>query len=219
MRKLLLLTIVLGALALTGCQTAAVAVTPAPVSPTPEAVMTDEPMTEEADTMTDEPMTEEAMTEEAAASADTMARPDWHNLTLTNARTGATFTLADFAGQTVLVEPMATWCSNCRAQLGNVASAAQQLDGQPVTFIALSVAENISDADLAAYAERQSFPFIFAVATPELLSALTENFGRAAITPPSTPHFIIAPDGSVSDLFTGSKNSADLVTLLTAAGA
>ncbi len=158
----------------------------------------------------------EAMT--APGVSDTMARPAWHSIALTDARTGAAFTLADFAGQTVLVEPMATWCSNCRAQLGSVARAAQQLEGQPVTFIALSVAENISDADLAAYAERQGFPFIFAVATPEMLAALTENFGRAAITPPSTPHFIIAPDGSVSELFTGAKSAADLVALLTTTG-
>ncbi|KPK07150.1 MAG: hypothetical protein AMJ56_13680, partial [Anaerolineae bacterium SG8_19] len=62
------------------------------------------------------------MADQAEEMADDMAgdeavgadRPAWQQLTLTNARTGETFTLADFGGQTVFVEPMATWCSNCR---------------------------------------------------------------------------------------------------------
>ena len=33
-----------------------------------------------------------------------------------DARTGQTFTLADLQGKTVYVEPMATWCTNCRQQ-------------------------------------------------------------------------------------------------------
>jgi hypothetical protein len=36
-------------------------------------------------------------------------RPDWLTMPLTNARSGETFTLADFAGKTVFVHPMATW--------------------------------------------------------------------------------------------------------------
>ena len=51
----------------------------------------------------------------------------WQDLPLTNAQTGETFSLADFAGQTVYVEPMATWCANCRQQLGNVNEAKMQL--------------------------------------------------------------------------------------------
>lgn len=52
---------------------------------------------------------------------------DWRTLPLTDARTGDTFTLA---GQTVYVEPMATWCVNCRQQLGRVGEAKAQLDAQ-----------------------------------------------------------------------------------------
>jgi peroxiredoxin len=134
-----------------------------------------------------------------------------------NAATGEPFTLADFAGRTVLVEPMATWCSNCRRQLGNVSQARMQLDEEQFVVIALSVAENIEDADLAAYAQRENFDFVFAVANEQMLSALSDNFGRGAITPPSTPHFIISPDGTTSELLTGSKSASTLVTLLTEA--
>ncbi|MBK8035357.1 MAG: redoxin domain-containing protein [Chloroflexi bacterium] len=101
--------------------------------------------------------------------------PAWQTLPVTNARTGETFTFADFAGQTVFVEPMATWCSNCRQQLGNVRSAREQL-GENVIFVALSVETNISSADLAAYADTNSFEWHFAVMTPELLGELVNAF-------------------------------------------
>src|SRR3982751_6100106 len=53
----------------------------------------------------------------ARAGAD---RPIWMSTSLTNAETDATFTLGDFPEKTVYVELMATWCTNCRLQQGNV---------------------------------------------------------------------------------------------------
>ena len=47
--------------------------------------------------------------------------------------TDQTFTLADFAGKTVYVEPMATWCTNCRQQLGNVTEAKAELEAMAVS--------------------------------------------------------------------------------------
>src|SRR5689334_14222167 len=47
-------------------------------------------------------------------------RPAWLSLPLANARTGEAFTLADLGGKTVYVEPMATWCTNCRQQMGTI---------------------------------------------------------------------------------------------------
>ena len=37
--------------------------------------------------------------------------PAWQTSILSDARTGQSFTLADFTGKTVFVDPMATWCS------------------------------------------------------------------------------------------------------------
>lgn len=131
---------------------------------------------------------------------------DWQTLPLTDARTGETFTLADLEGGTVYVEPMATWCVNCRQQLGRVGEAKAQLDAQvegEVTFVALSVETTLSAEDLARYADEQGFDFTFAVMSPELLRALAAEFGQSVATPPATPHFIIYPDGSTSDLLTG----------------
>lgn len=125
----------------------------------------------------------------------------WQDLPLTDARTGETFTLGELEGY-VYVEPMATWCSNCRQQLGNVRDAAAQLEDE-VTFVALSVETTLQAEDLARYADEQGFDFKFAVMSPEVLRALVAGFSRTISIPPSTPHFIIYPDGSTSDLMTG----------------
>lgn len=141
--------------------------------------------------------------------------PEWLALPLTNARSGETFTLADFSGKTVFVETMATWCSNCRRQLQNVSAAKGQL-GDDVIFVALSVETNISDAELARYADNEGFDWLFAVATPELLQKLADEYGRAILNPPSTPHFIVRPDGSTTDLVTGIDSPDTLVNDLLA---
>lgn len=139
----------------------------------------------------------------------------WQELPLTNARTGETFTLADFAGKTVFVEPMATWCTNCRRQLRNVREARAQLEGEEVIFVALSVETNLSADALAEYAEEQGFDWTFAVMTPELLRALVASFGRLIAAPPATPHFVIDPDGSVSELSTGGKSAEQILVEVT----
>ena len=144
-------------------------------------------------------------------------RPGWQTLPIVNARTGETFTFADFAGQTVFVEPMATWCTDCRQQLGNVRSAREQL-GDDVVFIALSVETNISAADLAAYADENGFEWHFAVMTPELLAELVNAFGRTISNPPSTPHFIIRADGTTTPLVTGVESAAEIVAQVQAEG-
>ncbi len=125
----------------------------------------------------------------------------WKDLPLTDARTGETFTLGGLEGY-VYAEPMATWCSNCRQQLGNVRDAAAEL-GDEVTFVALSVETSLKAEDLARYADEERFDFKFAVLTPELLRALAAEFGQSVAVPPSTPHFIIRPDGTTSELLTG----------------
>jgi len=188
-----------------------------------EEEMSDEDMTEEAEDMeTEEEMeaTEEAAvpsdTDEAEAVSVAYSGPEWTTLPLVNARTGETFTLADLAGKTVFVEPMATWCSNCRAQQGRVSQAMANLGEEDFVFISLSVEGSaVSDADLASYADRNSFPQIFVVATPELLNALVDQFGRGITNPPSTPHFILSPTGGVSDLSTGSKSADAIIAQVT----
>lgn len=156
-------------------------------------------------------------TDETAMSGEqTMALSAWATLPLVNARTGETFTLADLSGKTLFVEPMATWCTNCRRQLTNVREAQAQL-GDNVVFIALSVETNLTPADLAQYADKEGFDWLFAVMSPEILRELSAEFGQTIANPPSTPHFLILPDGSTTDLVTGIEPASDLVQRIQAA--
>jgi thiol-disulfide isomerase/thioredoxin len=167
----------------------------------------DSMMAEEDSMMTDE---------DDRAGHNLVDLPAWQTIVLTDARTGESFSLADFMGKTVFVEPMATWCTNCRQQLGNVNQVAAQA-GDEVVFVALSLETNLNPADLSLYAESAGFDWLFAVMTPEMLQSLSDTFGRSITSAPSTPHFFIRPDGSHTDLATGIKSPAELQERLQAA--
>ena len=112
---------------------------------------------------------------------------------------------------------MATWCTNYRRQLGNVAQAQAQLAGdENFVFVAISVETNIDDSKLATYTQNTGFDWPFAIATPDLLLALVEEYGRTITNPPSTPHFIIRPDGSTTELVTGFEGPETIITQLQA---
>lgn len=156
------------------------------------------------------------MSDDSQMADDTMGMElaAWQQVELTDVDSGDSFTLADFAGKTIFVETMATWCSNCRQQLNNVAQARTQLSGDEIVFIALSVETNIEQAALAQYQQNEGFDWLFAVATPELLQMLSDDFGRAVLNPPSTPHFIIEADGTIGDLVTGIESADQLLASL-----
>lgn len=176
--------------------------------------MTDSMMMTETHAMTESMMMTEthAMTESAAAEPAMMKelRP-WQTMALTNARTGEPFTLADFAGKTIFVEAMATWCPKCREQLINVKSAVARANPESAVFVAISVETDLDPATLAQYADDNGFDWTFAVATPEMVQALAETFGQTIANPPATPHFLIFPDGSHSDLVTGYESGDQIL--------
>lgn len=158
--------------------------------------------------------------EAAPAVAPAAERPAWHALPLTDARTGQTFTLADLAGKTVYVEPMATWCTNCRQQLSLIRDQVRgQVDPEQVVFVGLSVETNLTSETLAAYTDTNGFDWTFAVMTPELLQGLASQFGRTVTNPPAVPHFIIGPDGTTSDLTTGQQSAEQILERLSLAAA
>lgn len=182
-----------------------------------EEMMDDESMDEDEhmdeEMMEDESMDEEMMDDESMDEEMMMDGPEWLSLTIEDARTGETFTFADFSGQTVYVEPMATWCTNCRRQLNTISEGQAQIP-EDVVLIGLSVEPNLANDVLAGYANNQGYNFLFAVATPELVEALVGEYGRTVTNPPSTPHFIIRPDGTVSELSTGFHTVEEIVTQL-----
>ncbi len=176
------------------------------------AEMEDDAMDDTHDDMAE--MEDDAMAGEEESMADTSAAmmelPLWQTLPITDVATGESFTLGDFQGQTVFVEPMATWCSNCRTQQGNVIQAKTQV-ADDVVFIGLSLETTLPDEDLARYAKGNGFDWTYAVMSEELLSALAGEFGRTITSAPSTPHFIIRPDGSFTELSTGIDSPAEIV--------
>ena len=144
------------------------------------------------------------------------AVPAWQTIALTNAATGEQFTLADLGGKTLFVEPMATWCGNCRTQQGHVREAKAQL-GEEVVFIGLSLETTLPAADLAGYAQDNGFDWTYAVMSQELLQGLADEFGRSITSAPSTPHFIVRPDGTFSELATGIHTADEIIAEIQAA--
>jgi hypothetical protein len=118
--------------------------------------------------------------------------------TLIDVRSGETFTLSELAaGGPILLEPMAVWCSNCRAQQHEVRRAHEAGDFQSVS---LDVDLSETPDALAEYADREGFDWRFAMADATLYRLLQERFGVAATNPPSTPLIVIDPDGTVRPL-------------------
>ena len=146
-----------------------------------------------------------------ASAQEAPERPAWLDMPLTDVSSGEAFTLGGFEGRTVYVETMATWCTNCRRLLQSVKEAMARADGDHYVFVGISVEGNLPDETLAAYARRWNFPLKFAVATPELVAALIADYGREVTIPPSTPHFLVRFDGTVTGLNLGFKSPDEIL--------
>lgn len=154
---------------------------------------------------------------EVAAVAS--GRPAWQQAIFTTAD-GRTATVADFTGGPVFVEFFATWCVNCRKQLPKTAAAAAALSAGDVkpTFLILSVETELTPSAVAAYQTEQNLPgMTFGVMSPEMLAAVVEHLGNAAITPPSTPHIIVDASGTEQTLVTGFEEPDSIIAALTRA--
>lgn len=118
---------------------------------------------------------------------------------LTDVRSGDTFTLGHLAADEgpVLLEPMAIWCTSCRAQQHEVVEAHALGD---FTSVSLDVQLDELPEDLAAYATNQGWDWRFALADVDLYRLLQERFGDLATHPPATPLIVIEADGTVRPL-------------------
>jgi thiol-disulfide isomerase/thioredoxin len=181
-----------------------------------DGTMTDDTMTDDTmvdGTMPDETMTDDTMTDGTMVDEGAAALAEWQTLPITDVA-GETFSIGELSGAPVLVETFATWCSNCRAQLGETQEAAVSL-GDQAAVLALSVETDIDPADVADYAASNGFDDIrFAVASPELVAALVEAFGNSVVVPPSTPKFTVDADGRPSELVTGAESADELLARL-----
>jgi thiol-disulfide isomerase/thioredoxin len=137
----------------------------------------------------------------------------WANIELTDAGTGQPFRIADLAGRTVIVEPMAIWCVNCRAQQMDVYSALDELDPERVAYVLLDVDPNETEAALADYRTQNGFTGTYAIAGRETARALAEDFGDQVLNPPSTPMILIGTDGRVTFTEFGHKSAETILQL------
>jgi thiol-disulfide isomerase/thioredoxin len=165
-----------------------------------------------------EPLATPQATDDTAVREITEPAPAWMMTELTDACSGATFALTDFIGKTVYIEAMATWCPPCRDQLARVKEAVVQVpeeEREEIVIVALSSEVDLPRETLAEYAASNDFPFIFAVMPAEMLQAMADELGQEIAVPPATPHLIVAPDGTVGEIRTGSESPEDLLALFT----
>ena len=130
---------------------------------------------------------EEAATETAA----------FLDIELTDAASGETFALASLAGDVVAIEPMAIWCSNCKAQQNNVKDAYADIADAGVTYISLGIDPGENADSLAKYAERNGFEWTFVKSPTELSREFSDLFGPQILSAPSTPLIVLDANGEV----------------------
>jgi cytochrome oxidase Cu insertion factor (SCO1/SenC/PrrC family) len=156
-------------------------------------------------------MAPSATTEPVAATATAASKWDWFNVELTDAQTGETFTMNDFAGKVVLVETMAIWCPNCIVQANEVRDL-HKLLGNPDDLVSVSLDVDFYEdkASLKEYVESYDFEWHFAVAPIEVARALGNLYSAQYLNPPLSPMLIIDRDGNVHQLEYGTKNTETL---------
>ena len=187
-----------------------------PVSPTniasaPSAdVMTDTPV----EVMTENPSNVIEQPSESVTT-DTNETPAWFDIALTNAHTGATFTINDYKGKVVLVENLAMWCSNCKKQQEQVKALHQLLgDEGDLISIGLDIDSNERNDDLIAYTNSNGFDWIYTIATEEVTREIGNLYGAQFLNPPSTPILIIDRNGVVHQMPFGIKSADELKSFI-----
>lgn len=133
--------------------------------------------------------------------------PAWFSMELTDAQTGKTFTMNDYAGKVVLLETMAMWCPNCVVQAHEVRKLHEAL-GQPEDLISVSLDVDINEdsESLKEYAGGYGFDWHFAVAPMEVARELGNLYTAQYLNPPLSPMLIIDRKGMVHHLEYGHKD-------------
>ena len=163
-----------------------------------------------------------------SASADTRTSPGttvpidagatltqrWATAPLTDVRTGEQFRIADLvaSGKVVFLEPMAVWCSKCRAQQGEAVLAFDRLDRSRAVWIGLDVETTESADQLSRYSAENGFDFTYVIADADLSRALVEEFGDVILNPPATNVIVIGTDGTITHS-TGHLSAGELLDL------
>lgn len=150
-------------------------------------------------------------TSSGAMSGESMMAPDWFSATLTDVPTQEMFTINDFKGKVVLVEPMAQWCPTCLAQQKQVAKLHEMLGmNSDLISLSLDIDPNEDSSGLQSYVAKNGFSWMFAVAPAAVSNEIGNLYGNQFLNPPSAPMFIIDRHGEVHTLPFGIKSAEDL---------
>ena len=163
--------------------------------------------------------TDPAATASVEPSPSAEAMDPWLAIELTDAATGETFTLASLAGGVVAIEPMAVWCSNCKAQQDDVKRAYTRIADQGVTYISLGVDPGEDASTLARYADQRGYDWTFSQAPKALSRELRDLFGPQILAPPSTPLIVLDAGGEVVYQGFGFHSPDELLGILSKAAA
>ena len=137
--------------------------------------------------------------------------PEWFDMELTDAQSGETFTMNDYAGKVVLLETMAIWCPNCVVQANEVRKLRAALENpDDLISVSLDVDFNEDQASLKEYASGYGFDWHFAVAPLLVARALGNLYSAEYLNPPLSPMLIIDRDGNVHHLDYGKKDAETL---------
>lgn len=141
--------------------------------------------------------------------------PDWFDMELTDAQTGETFTMNDYAGKVVLLETMAIWCPNCLVQSNEIRNLHEIL-GNPDDLISVSLDVDINEdsAALKEYASKYGFDWHYAVAPLGVARALGNLYTAQYLNPPLNPMLVIDRQGQVHHLQYGLKKADKLQKFL-----
>ena len=138
--------------------------------------------------------------------------PTWYSTPLTDVNTGKVFTVEENVGKVILVETLATWCSNCYKQQIEVARFHDIL-GKRDDFISLGVDidPNEDIVLLTGYVSKNGFDWLYAVASGEMIDEISLLYGPQFLNPPSTPMLIIDRKGNAHPLNFGIKSAEELL--------
>jgi len=134
--------------------------------------------------------------------------PDWFDVEMTDAQTGESFTMIDYAGKVVLLETMAMWCPNCVIQANEIRDLHRAL-GNPEDLVSVSLDVDVNEDNetLGKYAKEYGFDWHFAIASSEVARALGNLYTAQYLNPPLAPMLIIDREGKVHHLEFGIKDA------------
>lgn len=133
----------------------------------------------------------------------------WLSAELTDVRTGETFRISDFEGQTVLLESFAVWCPTCLAQQKEMERLAELDDS--IIHISLDTDPNEDVTNVQSHIDRNGFDWLFAVAPIEVTQDLRNEFGLTVVSAPSAPVILIDENQDARLLRNGVKSAEELL--------